>query len=369
MIKLIIVPIVLHFLLVVAADATTSPMTRLFHRQCVRKHCSRKKEASIGSLIHVQRPTADRVSRWFASSRNNNNNIIVNHDSVGMTNPYMDNENVMQVVSKEVVVSSSDDKDDNENYWWPPCYPIKGWKLLSYRQRVGFGLKCYNAVRDKALEWEFDNDDSSKGIVQIRRSSSTQQPPILQRRDDSHPGYVVVHNVVFGDGDLYDGGPSCQNAHKLWLGPGGRRLATYTQVGLFKRCKKWAPRVYVVNPVSVIYDLVDQRAPGTTYSSTAYATVRGHWLRGEERLSVLHRDGGDVHVEILSYSKPCNNMWGKIIWPFVGHLQGQFFESQMNALQVVATQHSNSNEVPAVMMHVNKTRRGRASLDRDWKMP
>ena len=363
-----LVAIFVLFLLFVATatDATTSPMTRLFHRECVRKHCSRKKEASIGSLIRVQHPTADRVSRWFASSRDNN---IINHDSVGMTNPYVDNENVMQVVAKGVGSSNKD--DNNSDNWWPPCYPKKGWKLLRYRQRVGFGLTCYNAVRDKVLEWEFDNDDSSKGIVQIRRSCTQQHQPILQRRDDdAHPGYVVVHNVVFGDGDLYDGGPSCQNAHKVWLGPGGRRLATYTQVGLLfhKWCKKktWAPRVYVVNPVSVIYNLVDQRAPGTTYSSTAYATVRGHWLRGEERVSVFRRDGsGDVHVEILSYSKPGNNMWGKIIWPFVGHLQGQFFESQMNALQDVATKHSNSNEVPAVMMHV-KARRGLASLKRDW---
>jgi hypothetical protein len=37
-------------------------------------------------------------------------------------------------------------------------------------------------------------------------------------------------------------------------------------------------------------------------------------------------------------------VWGRIIWPFVGPLQGRFFESQMNALQNVAEEHSNDSD-------------------------
>jgi hypothetical protein len=182
-------------------------------------------------------------------------------------------------------------------------------------------------------------------------------------------GFDVIHNVAFSDGDLY--GASTQNAVKIWSGPGGRRLATYTQAG-FKW--KWAPRLYVVNPVEVIYDLVDQRAPGTTYSSTAYATAHGHWLQGEERLSVFHRDGGDVDVEIVSYSKPQKSLWGRMIWPFVGPLQGQFFESQLNALRNAAEQlddsngavrHFDSKGAPLVEVMNSKARRGDA-LNKDW---
>jgi uncharacterized protein (UPF0548 family) len=342
---------VLFAVLLLVADATT-PTTRIFHLQCVRKHCSKKREASpIGSLLRFRRPTADRVSCWFSPDTSHN----LNHDSAGMTNPCLhisleeDDNDVMQV-------SAGD--------WWPASFNKKGWKLLRYRQRVGFGSACYDAVRDKALEWEFN--DISRGIVQIH---SCHREPILQRRESRGLGYDVIHNVAVSDGDLC--GASTQNALKIWSGPGGRRLATFTQAG-FKW--KWAPRLYVVNPVEVIYDLVDQRAPGTTYSSTAYATARGHWLRGEERLSVFHRDGGDVDVEIVSYSKPQKSLWGRLIWPLVGPMQSQFFESQMNALQNAgvqlddpngAVQYSDSNGAPVVEVMNIKARRGEA-LNKGW---
>eukprot|EP00553_Chaetoceros_curvisetus_P001074 CAMPEP_0204613814 /NCGR_PEP_ID=MMETSP0717-20131115/1733_1 /ASSEMBLY_ACC=CAM_ASM_000666 /TAXON_ID=230516 /ORGANISM="Chaetoceros curvisetus" /LENGTH=119 /DNA_ID=CAMNT_0051626363 /DNA_START=78 /DNA_END=434 /DNA_ORIENTATION=+ len=117
--------------------------------------------------------------------------------------------------------------------------------------------------------------------------------------------------------------------------------------------------MYVLNPTAVIYDLVDERAPrmlgrgrsfetgymGDTFTSTAYATLAGHLLCGEERVTVILRDevveeeeeddasfpmgntasrisslnsntntGGFVDVEIVSYSKPAPSILGRLVW-------------------------------------------------------
>mmetsp|Transcript_47243 Transcript_47243/g.47686 ORF Transcript_47243/g.47686 Transcript_47243/m.47686 type:complete len:167 (-) Transcript_47243:171-671(-) len=78
---------------------------------------------------------------------------------------------------------------------------------------------------------------------------------------------------------------------------GGKRLVT--------SAKSPVPRLWVINPCKVVYELLDQRleqnngsssgsskSSGLTYSSTAYGTLRGHLLCGEERVSVGIRDGG-----------------------------------------------------------------------------
>jgi uncharacterized protein (UPF0548 family) len=77
--------------------------------------------------------------------------------------------------------------------------------------------------------------------------------------------------------------------------------------------------------------------PGTTYTSTAYATLRGHLLRGEERVTVAFRDdSGFVDVEILSYSKPAESFKAKCAWPFIGNMQQTFFQHQLDFLEQVA---------------------------------
>eukprot|EP00957_Ditylum_brightwellii_P142542 10859956-Ditylum_brightwellii.AAC.1 len=38
------------------------------------------------------------------------------------------------------------------------------------------------------------------------------------------------------------------------------------------------------------FDCQNNRGAGTTYTSTAYATLRGHLLSGEERVTVVLRD-------------------------------------------------------------------------------
>jgi hypothetical protein len=87
----------------------------------------------------------------------------------------------------------------------------------------------------------------------------------------------------------------------------------------------------------VVYDVVDQRGIGTTFTSTAYATMKGHWLSGEERVTVALRDGSqDVDVEILSISRAGPSLWGRTVWPFVGKEQSTFFQEHLQHLAETA---------------------------------
>jgi uncharacterized protein (UPF0548 family) len=335
MIRSVLLLLLLLFTQLFIGNAS-SLATRLYHFQCRRNHAHTKsKSSATGTLLRFKRPTTKRVSTWFPSTPEPE----FNHDQVGMTTPclHIDLKKNRDSSSHVVDVSTTGSTSSDSN-WWPASPVSKGWRRLRLSRRIGRGSSCYQAVRDAALEWEFDGKESGGGIVQVH-SKQSHAEQLYQRRDSYGTGYDVVHNAVYGDGDLY--APSSgESAVKIWSGPGGRRLATYTQV----LRSRWLPKVYCVNPVTVIYDLVDQRGPSTTYTSTAYATNLGHWLRGEERLTVAHRDDGNVDVEILSYSKRGNSVWGRIIWPFVGALQGRFFESQMNALQNVAEEHSNDSD-------------------------
>lgn len=73
------------------------------------------------------------------------------------------------------------------------------------------------------------------------------------------------------------------------------------------------------------------------FTATSYATGHGHWIRGEERVSVLHRIESDlVDVEILSVSKPGRSIMGYIVWPLIGRMQKRFFLEQINHFQAIA---------------------------------
>ena len=160
-----------------------------------------------------------------------------------------------------------------------------------------------------------------------------------------------------------------------------RKLVTFTKFDLVipflpKKVSlpiPFVPRAfYAVNPVAVVYDIVDERVPtdgsGGMYTSSAYATLKGHLLSGEERVTVIMRgddrvdigsilpatagkvheilshdhasrsNGGWVDVEIVSYSKAAPSLLGRIVWPFVGTKQDSFFTSELDALEQVARQ-------------------------------
>mmetsp|Transcript_25056 Transcript_25056/g.35070 ORF Transcript_25056/g.35070 Transcript_25056/m.35070 type:complete len:472 (+) Transcript_25056:239-1654(+) len=283
--------------------------------------------------------------------------------------------------------STADDEsnnahDDLDKLWWPLTpmnEKIDGngkrlgknksgtWRVLRYHRRVGKGQDCYERVRDAALDWSFGDNNSNgdgdeRGIVRLNKtqktksrkkdspkslSSTARTTPIL--REEAHMGgvYNVVHNSFVTDGGFELSSESSKNIAQIWSGP-QRKLVTFSATNLLgkledklfsgQRRQRWKPKVYAVNPVMVVYDLVDQRGPGTTFTSTAYATMKGHLLSGECRQTVALRDGIDeeVDIEILSYCRPAPSFWGKVVWPFISPMQTKFFESHMDHLEHAA---------------------------------
>jgi uncharacterized protein (UPF0548 family) len=327
------------------------------------------------------------IAELFGSDRHSTHHPApFNHNMVGMTNPCLhigvrDRTALRAVIPASSSSSSSavrptgdlgevrGDADLRTSVWWPgtaclnhgaasDCsssdYP--GWKVLRLRRRIGWSPSCYQAVRDAALNWEFD-DDGEAGIAAVssllmrrRRRTKKRGDSTLEIRNSGYsvaPGYsrvdatdcdVSAPNVreiaQEEDFDAFHPTQSDQ-VQQIWSGPGSRRLVTYTALP-----SKGPVRVVAMNPVGVVYDLVDQRGldGSTTYTSTAYATLRGHWLTGEERVTVALRGNGGVDVEILSYSRPSLLWPGRVVWPFVGGMQRRFFERQLDALERAAAQ-------------------------------
>ena len=111
-------------------------------------------------------------------------------------------------------------------------------------------------------------------------------------------------------------------------------MATFTEIYF---SQPW-DSLFIVNPVHVVYEVKDAHTPQYKFSSTAYATLSGHLLSGEERVSVIWRRGrGEaVDVEIVSFSRSTESLGGKLIWPLIGRMQKQFFISEIEHLDTVA---------------------------------
>lgn len=303
-------------------DAFSLSKSKLFrwrqrwsHKSIGRRLPAIKNKAtkSAGTKITLQQPNEERIAAWFWGA-----NAPFNHPTAGMTNPCLhiglsnDPTTTLTVPVSTVNSASVDDS------WWPstalPLEEASDWRILRFRKRIGHSFKCYQRLRDAALQWEFEAGD--KGVMTVNPT------PTTVRR-----GYSI-----FPTEDAFQPMRS-DTVMQIWSGP-GKRLVTYTEsLGLRAR---WLPKLWAVNPVSVVYDVVDQRGPFTTYSSTAFATVKGHLFRGEERVTVAYRDDGHVDVEILSLSKPAQSLAGKLVWPFVGGMQRSFFEQQMKSFERVA---------------------------------
>jgi uncharacterized protein (UPF0548 family) len=329
-----------------AISLSRSKMYRWRQRSMTNQKVHKRRPISIagvtsatkGSLLTLQRPTTERVSRWFWGK-----DTIFNHNSVGMTNPCLH-----IAVTEDASCSShnpstakalpvSQREENVEEIWWPQtACPLENtsWRVLRYRRRVGRGSACYQRVRDAALQWEFSSPEQDKGMLQV----TPPQPTISSKQNEQHRrnrrGYTVL--PISELDDIYAPNTSDQ-IMKIWSGP-GRRLVTFTRSGLPlpTRFQWMLPCLYAINPVAVVYDLVDERGPATTYTSTAYATAKGHLLRGEERVTVALRDNGHVDVEIISFSKPAASVKGRLVWPVIGGMQQTFFEQEMSSLERVA---------------------------------
>lgn len=210
--------------------------------------------------------------------------------------------------------------------WWPslsfaPSQPQK-WRVLTYREKVGKGMACYNRVRDAALDWKFRVGDDM-GILPVARQP---EHNVMQYNSANHRGRYTVLPIVDKEKDQ-------QNEIVMHQCIGAaRRFVSFSS----RRILPFLPKVYSVNPIMSVFDVVDQRGPSTLYSSTAYATMKGHLLRGEERVTVALRDGSeDVEVEIISISRSAPSLAGRTVWPFIGKMQSSFFGAQIGYLRQV----------------------------------
>jgi len=183
---------------------------------------------------------------------------------------------------------------------------LDGWRMLIFYKRVGHGKKCYRQVQNAIHDWDFETRKGNKSMGIL--SAAAPKKAAGDSLNESCPGFTV---------------------------PRRNLLATFTEICFPKPLKS----LFVVSPVHVVYEVKNACSiPKCMYSSTAYATLSGHLLAGEERVSVVWRKGmGDeVDVEIVSFSRSAPSVGGKLIWPLIGRMQKQFFLSEMDHLDKVA---------------------------------
>jgi len=186
----------------------------------------------------------------------------------------------------------------------------KNCRVFRLTRFVGHGQQTYRAVRDAALGWEAMHENSKwAGICLLNYEHNS----LSNDRDSNVSAAGALPNVL-----------------QIGYGPGAKKLVTYAKSTFFN--------IWTINPCMVVYDVVDMRQRGgRTYSSTAYGTLRGHLIKGEERVSVCHRDSdGAVEVEVLSISLPGRGILGQMVFPFIGSMQKKFFQEQVDTLERIA---------------------------------
>jgi len=283
--------------------------------------------------------------------------MLFNHDSVGMTKP----SRLFPTTAIAAVHPNSCERGDDfvdavpasgdcslDKYSWPDAAlsdreaKTFGWRVLRYRKCVGYGTTCYERVRREVLDWEF----ATVGHEEEVRNESTVRKYEQDRKNNTAKAMGIIRATAassFNGSSSRPAGRS-QRVQNIHLGIGSRRMVTYTEcrygIDIRPRIRIGLPIFYAVNPVASVYDIVDKRCSnGEVFTSTAYATVGDHLLSGEERVTVAMRHCSSaieqlcpVHVEILSYSRPAPSFIGKMIWPFIGHSQKEFFSSEMEHL-------------------------------------
>jgi uncharacterized protein (UPF0548 family) len=260
-------------------------------RMCAKSKIKGNVDESAGSMLSWQYPSSAKVEQWFGGrcsyqESESNAHYVYNHDCAGMTLP--------------IATSSSHnhqgfaENDAAETARWPTALflPDASWRRIRLCSIVGSGFQCYKTCRDVALAWEFRG--KSKGIFSVP-----------QRTRDS--------------------------LHHETRKPNRRILITYSKIRVLM---SWC--LHVLNPVAVIYNMIDVKTNESVYTATAYGTMRGHWLRGEERACVRYCNASEaVELEIVSYSKPARSIMGYLVWPFIGRMQRSFFDQQIRELTLM----------------------------------
>lgn len=194
-----------------------------------------------------------------------------------------------------------------------------GWRILRFHKRVvGHGDECYRRVQNAVFDWDFEARIGKKSMGIVSASSSP---------DDKSARRPL-------EADL-NASLNTNNPPGLAMKPRKSLLATFTEICLPGPFKS----VFVVNPVRAVYQVEDdaQQIPKCLSSCTAYATLRGHLLAGEERVTTILKNDGSVDIEIVSFSRAAPGFGGRVIWPLIGRMQKQFFLSEMDHIASVTT--------------------------------
>lgn len=324
------------------------------------------------TTFSFHKPTEEDLEYLF-SSFSSSNNMEFNHEFVGVTNPSIntstrEEEEVTHLTNCATAVASaksnpkilrqSSTSTEDTNVWIPDYFTInssKGrrrdhppnppWRTIRIRRTVGYGQECYETLRDVILQWEGtivapkETADKKKrkeswASIRLLNYLPPMEHPLHFRnsRDDR------VMQTSFGNNDHHPPNANVNTCYQI--GGNLKKLVTIS---------KSPGGIWTWNPCQVIYDLVDERYTdkrnhhGLTYTATAYATLKGHLLAGEERLCVAIHDDSKVEVEVLSYSRATNSVLGKAIFPFVRGMQQRFFSDQITALEQIAKQQRHSN--------------------------
>jgi uncharacterized protein (UPF0548 family) len=316
---------------------------------------SKTQKERKGSFLTTSAPTKELLYRWFGVEGEDPNQLVrcmirrneFNNNIHGITNPFLriqrpDPPTSVSLTTNDrnhrKTVLASNQKTTTgsvEDSWWPSLqisdkhggwglfkrrkshgeFQKQDWRILTYRKRVGKGRACYDKVRDAALDWEFRSADGTTGMMQVPDARPENIPAAAGSRSYSMEFIDETNDT---------------NDHSLYRSLGSRRLVSFASKALLPK-----KRLYSINPVMVVYDVVDQRGPDghSTFTSTAYSTLKGHFIRGEERVTVAFRDGSqDVDVEILSISRAGPGLVGKALWPFIGKMQSKFFKQHLDHL-------------------------------------
>ena len=236
--------------------------------------------------------------------------VKFNHNNVGITHPIRSSHDITFPLCSGYVSDNDDNlrifldrlgrssRNTSNNIVCKCINNYKGWRILQFHKRVGSGKECYRQLQNAIYNWNFESckeeGRKSVGILSPNKSVRLAASPFIS---------TII--------------------------PRRGLLATFSKIPFIGS--------YVVNPIHVIYDITDDSKliPNCLVSSSSYATLHGHLLAGEERVSVILRDNNDVDVEIVSFSRSAPSH-GRIVWPFIGSMQTQFFLKEMEHLMRVA---------------------------------
>ena len=244
-------------------------------------------------------PTRETADRMYADV-SLYNPVKFNHDCAGMTRPRNGFLLPSPTNSTGGVVGVGDYALDR--YGWPDAgtkyrsdeqaREEGGWRVLRYRKCVGYGTKCYEEVRRAVLDWEFgtvhgepdgtgESRSKASGFRRPRAMGIIRARHVFQPADDTAKACSfdgpnnqsqnirrgedmskIIGSTRHATSRSNEGPISSPRAQDIHLGPGGRRMVTYTEARYgvdIGRFRIGLPSFYAVSPVAGVYELVDKR--------------------------------------------------------------------------------------------------------------